>query len=225
MSDIKDNIKNLKKQIPNNVKLIAVSKTHSIDAIKQAIDAGQKEFGENKVQELTAKYEALKHSNIKWHLIGHLQTNKVKYIAEFVEYIHSVDSLKLLIEINKQAKNYNRIIKCLLQLHIAQEDTKFGLNYEEAQTILESETFKNLENIKICGVMGMASFTDNEEQIRQEFKKLKQTFFKLKSVFFQNNDYFCEISMGMSGDWQIAIEEGSTMIRVGSLIFGNRNYL
>lgn len=225
MSDIKDNIKNLKKQIPNNVKLIAVSKTHSIDAIKQAIDAGQKEFGENKVQELTAKYEALKHSNIKWHLIGHLQTNKVKYIAEFVEYIHSVDSLKLLIEINKQAKYYNRIIKCLLQLHIAQEDTKFGLNYEEAQTILESETFKNLENIKICGVMGMASFTDNEEQIRQEFKKLKQTFFKLKSVFFQNNDYFCEISMGMSGDWQIAIEEGSTMIRVGSLIFGNRNYL
>lgn len=225
MSDIKDNIKNLKKQIPNNVKLIAVSKTHSIDAIKQAIDAGQKEFGENKVQELTAKYEALKHSNIKWHLIGHLQTNKVKYIAEFVEYIHSVDSLKLLIEINKQAKNYNRVIKCLLQLHIAQEDTKFGLNYEEAQTILESETFKNLENIKICGVMGMASFTDNEEQIRQEFKKLKQTFFKLKSVFFQNNDYFCEISMGMSGDWQIAIEEGSTMIRVGSLIFGNRNYL
>jgi len=222
MSEIKKNIDNILKQIPNNTKLVAVSKTHSIETIKETFDAGQRDFGENKVQEMVDKHNQLQNPEIKWHLIGHLQRNKVKYIADFVELIHSVDSLRLLTEINRQAKRHNRIINCLLQFHIADEDTKFGLNFDEAINILESDEFKSFENIKICGVMGMATFTDNSEQVRHEFKKLKEIFSKIKDKYFKNLDYFCEISMGMSGDWKIAIEEGATILRIGSIIFGDR---
>jgi len=222
MSEIKKNIDNILKQIPNNTKLVAVSKTHSIETIKETFDAGQRDFGENKVQEMVDKHNQLQNPEIKWHLIGHLQRNKVKYIADFVELIHSVDSLRLLTEINRQAKRHNRIINCLLQFYIADEDTKFGLNFDEAINILESDEFKSFENIKICGVMGMATFTDNSEQVRHEFKKLKEIFSKIKDKYFKNLDYFCEISMGMSGDWKIAIEEGATILRIGSIIFGDR---
>jgi len=222
MSEIKKNIDNILKQIPNNTKLVAVSKTHSIETIKETFDAGQRDFGENKVQELVDKHSQLQNPEIKWHLIGHLQRNKVKYIADFVELIHSVDSLKLLTEINRQAKKHDRVINCLLQFHIADEDTKFGLNYDEAIDILESDEFKSFENIKICGVMGMATFTDDTEQVRKEFKKLKEIFSEIKDKYFKNIDYFCEISMGMSGDWKIAIEEGATILRIGSIIFGDR---
>lgn len=222
MSEIKKNIDNILKQIPNNTKLVAVSKTHSIETIKETFDAGQRDFGENKVQELVDKHNQLQNPEIKWHLIGHLQRNKVKYIADFVELIHSVDSLRLLTEINRQAKKHDRVINCLLQFHIADEDTKFGLNYDEAIDILESDEFKSFENIKICGVMGMATFTDDTEQVRKEFKKLKEIFSEIKDKYFKNIDYFCEISMGMSGDWKIAIEEGATILRIGSIIFGDR---
>lgn len=222
MSEIKKNIDNILKQIPNNTKLVAVSKTHSIETIKETFDAGQRDFGENKVQELVDKHNQLQNPEIKWHLIGHLQRNKVKYIADFVELIHSVDSLKLLTEINRQAKKHDRVINCLLQFHIADEDTKFGLNYDEAIDILESDEFKSFENIKICGVMGMATFTDDTEQVRKEFKKLKEIFSEIKDKYFKNIDYFCDISMGMSGDWKIAIEEGATILRIGSIIFGDR---
>ncbi|HPX75119.1 MAG TPA: YggS family pyridoxal phosphate-dependent enzyme [Bacteroidales bacterium] len=222
MSEIKKNIDNILKQIPNNTKLVAVSKTHSIETIKETFDAGQRDFGENKVQEMVDKHNQLQNPEIKWHLIGHLQRNKVKYIADFVELIHSVDSLRLLTEINRQAKRHNRIINCLLQFHIADEDTKFGLNFDEAINILESDEFKSFENIKICGVMGMATFTDDVEQVRKEFKKLKVFFSKIKDKYFKKIDYFCEISMGMSGDWKIAIEEGATILRIGSIIFGDR---
>lgn len=224
MTEIKKNIDNLLKQILDKVKLVAVSKTHTIETIKETFELGQRDFGENKVQEMLEKHEKLKNLDIKWHLIGHLQRNKVKYIADFVELIHSVDSLKLLSEINKQAKKHNKIIKCLLQFHIAEEDTKFGLNFDEAIDILESNEFKNFENIKICGVMGMASFTDDLEKIRIEFKKLKKIFLEIKLKYFKNFNYFCEISMGMSGDWKIAVEEGATILRIGSIIFGNRTY-
>lgn len=222
MSEIKKNIDNLLKQIPDKVKLVAVSKTHTIETIKETFELGQRDFGENKVQELVDKHNQLQNPEIKWHLIGHLQRNKVKYIADFVELIHSVDSLKLLTEINRQAKKHDRVINCLLQFHIADEDTKFGLNYDEAIDILESDEFKSFENIKICGVMGMATFTDDTEQVRKEFKKLKEIFSEIKDKYFKNIDYFCEISMGMSGDWKIAIEEGATILRIGSIIFGDR---
>ncbi len=207
--------------IPDSVSLVAVSKTKPIDSILEVYNQGQRIFGENKVQEMTSKYEVLP-KDIKWHLIGHLQTNKVKYIAPFVSLIHSVDSLKLLKEINKEAKKNNRIIDCLLQFHIAQEETKFGLNIDEAKDILESNEFIEMENVSIVGVMGMASFSDNIEQVRDEFRILENSFQILKSHYFKFNDNFKEISMGMSGDYLIAIEEGSTLVRVGSLIFGNR---
>lgn len=206
---------------PKNVTLVAVSKTKPNEAILEMYHEGQRVFGENKVQEITTKYEALP-KDIEWHLIGHLQTNKVKYIAPFVRMIHSIDSLKLLQEVNKQAKRNDRTIDCLLQMHIAKEDTKFGLDNAEVKALLESEAYKSFENIRIVGVMGMATFTDDEEQVRQEFKTLKYIFENLKLAYFQNNDAFSEISMGMSGDFEIAIEEGSTIVRVGSLLFGNR---
>lgn len=208
-------------RIPENVTLVAVSKTKSIEDILKIYNQGQRVFGENKVQELREKYELLP-KDIEWHLIGHLQTNKVKYIAPFAAMIHAVDSLRLLEEINKQAQKNNRTIDCLLQFHIAQEDTKFGLSKEEAIELLENPTFKTLEHIRLRGVMGMASFTDNETQIRQEFQSLKSVFDFLKSDYFANQPSFDTRSMGMSGDFTIAIEEGSTMVRVGSLIFGNR---
>lgn len=221
---IAENIQNIKSKITANVKLVAVSKTQSIDAINEAYNAGQRLFGENKVQELTEKYELLQKPDINWHLIGHLQTNKVKYIAPFVDLIHSVDSLKLLLEINKQAQKNSRVINCLLQFHIASEETKFGLNYDEATFILESNEFKLLKNINICGIMGMASYSNDKNLIKEEFKSLKDIYIKLKDKYFANNSNFSEISMGMSSDWDIAITEGSTIIRIGSTIFGSRNY-
>ncbi len=218
---VAQNIAELKSTLPENVTLIAVSKTKPAEVILEAYNGGQRVFGENKVQELVDKYEQLP-KDIQWHLIGHLQTNKVKYIAPFVELIHSVDSLKLLAEINKQAKKHNRVVPCLLQFHIASEETKFGLNIDEAKEILEDKEFVEMENVEIVGIMGMASFTENEELIRDEFQTLHSYFALLKSHFFKFNPNFKHISMGMSGDYEIAIEEGSTMIRVGSKLFGER---
>jgi pyridoxal phosphate enzyme (YggS family) len=205
-----------------NVKLIAVSKTKPFESILQLYKAGQRAFGENKVQELVSKFEVLP-KDIEWHFIGNLQRNKVKYIAPFVSLIHSVDSLELLKEIDKQAKKNNRVIDCLLEFHIASEETKNGLDYEESISLLHSPEFKNFLNIRITGVMGMASFTENEAQILTEFKALKTTFDQLKADFFQTEETFKEISMGMSGDYELAIEAGSTMVRIGSSLFGKRD--
>ena len=199
--------------------MVAVSKTKPNTAILEAYQTGHRIFGENKVQELTEKYESLP-KDIEWHMIGHLQSNKVKYIAPFVSLIHGVDSFKLLKEINKRAAQNERVINCLLQIHIAEEDTKFGFDEKEVIELIKSEAFQDLKNIKVVGLMGMATFTDNENQIRKEFKSLKKIFDKLSTLYFQ----LSTLSMGMSGDYQIAIEEGSTMIRVGSSIFGERNY-
>jgi len=222
---IVENLNSLRQSIGNaNVKIVAVSKTHPAEMIKIAYEADQRLFGENKVQEMVSKYEQLKDLDIKWHLIGHLQTNKVKYIISFVDMIHSVDSLKLLKEINRLAEKGSLVINCLLQFYIAKEETKFGLDYSEAEEILNSNEFKEMKNVRICGVMGMASFSDNMELVRNEFRELKQIFDKLKQNHFSHSEAFCELSMGMSSDWKIAVEEGSTIIRVGSNIFGNRIY-
>jgi PLP dependent protein len=206
----------------NNVKLIAVSKTKPIESILQIYKKGIRRFGENKVQELIKKAPLLP-EDIEWHMIGHLQTNKVKYIAPFVGLIHSVDRFKLLKEINKQAAKHNRVIPCLLQFHIAMESTKFGFDNAEAFEMLNSEGFKSLKHISIQGVMGMATLTDDVEKIRNEFHGLHQIFDKLKAKYFKDNPDFREISMGMSGDYRIAVEEGSTMVRLGTLIFGERS--
>jgi len=218
---IQENLKAILSTIPSEVTLVAVTKTKPVSDLEKVYKAGQRIFGENKVQEMVDKYDQLP-KDIKWHLIGHLQTNKVKYIAPFVSMIHSVDSLKLLNEINKEAKKNNRTIDCLLQFHIAEEETKFGLSIEEAKEILESKEFVEMQNVSIVGIMGMASFTENTEKVRNEFRILESYFQILKSHFFKFNDDFKEISMGMSGDYLVAIEEGSTMIRVGSSIFGSR---
>lgn len=201
--------------------LVAVSKTKPNEKILDLYNDGQRIFGENRVQELVTKYETLP-KDIAWHLIGHLQNNKVKYIASFVEMIHSIDSKKLLNEVNKQAAKNDRSIKVLLQFKIAEEDTKYGLTLEDAKTIISSDEFSNLKNIEICGVMGMASFTDNTDQVRKEFQNLKSIFENLKETYFSDQESFKEISMGMSGDYKLAIEEGSTMVRIGSLLFGSR---
>jgi len=208
----------------HHVKLIAVSKTKPINQILEIYNLGQRAFGENKVQELVDKENALP-KNIEWHMIGHLQKNKVKYIASFIHLIHSVDTLDLLVEINKYAMKNNRIIDCLLQFYIANENTKFGLSVEEAKALLESDIYLKLSNVRIVGVMGMATFTDNFQQVRHEFKNLKSIFNHLKQHYFMKNPEFKEISMGMSDDYIIAIEEGSTMVRIGSLLFGKRNNL
>ena len=218
---IVDRLSEIRNEIPKEVTLVAVSKTKPASDIQIAYDAGQRIFGENKVQELTAKEEALP-KDIQWHFIGHLQTNKVKYIASFVSVIHAVDSLKLLKEINKQAIKNNRTIDCLLQFHIADEESKFGLDFEKAQELLGSREFVELQNVNIIGVMGMATFTKNEEQVRDEFQNLESYFNVLKSHYFKFNEDFRTISMGMSGDYRLAIEEGSNMIRLGSTIFGAR---
>ncbi|MEO6305172.1 MAG: YggS family pyridoxal phosphate-dependent enzyme [Bacteroidia bacterium] len=216
---IKENLDKIKKQIPSNVVLVAVSKTKPNQAITEAYEAGQKDFGENYVQELVDKHEQLP-KDIRWHFIGHLQSNKVKYIAPFVHLIHGVDSVKLLQEVNKQAQKNNRVINCLLQIYIAQEETKFGFSFEECELFLKSELFSQLKNIKILGFMAMASNTENEDQIRKEFHSLKE--FADKSLIFNPSSLI--LSYGMSSDHKIAIEEGSTMIRIGSSIFGERNY-
>ena len=205
----------------SNTKLVAVSKTKPVEQILDMYHQGQKVFGENRVQELVEKHAQLP-KDIEWHLIGHLQTNKVKYIAPFVAMIHAVDSFKLLEEINKQAQKEDRIIPVLLQFRIAEEDSKYGLEISDAVLILESEALTTLENIQICGVMGMATFTHDLQQVRTEFQQLKRYFDLLKTRYFSQDLAFKEISMGMSGDYKIAIEEGSTMVRIGSLLFGNR---
>jgi pyridoxal phosphate enzyme (YggS family) len=207
--------------LPYGAKLVAVSKTKPISAIEALYAQGQRIFGENKVQEMVEKHAALP-KDIQWHLIGHLQTNKVKYIAPFVSLIHSVDSLKLLEEINKQAQKNNRVIDCLLQVYIAQEDTKFGLDKEELLDLLSHPSFKSLQNIKICGLMGMASNTDDEVVITQEFQTLNHLFNEIKAKYFIANERFTELSMGMSSDYKIALKQGATLIRIGSLLFGSR---
>jgi pyridoxal phosphate enzyme (YggS family) len=217
---IKDNLLKIKSALPENVTLVAVSKTKPVANLMEAYNAGQRVFGENKIQEMTEKWEQMP-KDIQWHMIGHIQTNKVKYMAPYVNLIHGVDSLKLLEEINKQALKNNRIIDCLLQIHIAEEETKFGLNEVELQDLIQSESFKNLNNIRIVGLMGMATFTEKQNQIKKEFEHLKSIFDTKKSLSIVN----CELSilsMGMSGDFQLAIECGSNMIRIGSSIFGGR---
>ncbi len=221
--DIVGNIIAITKNLPANVRLVAVSKTKPNEDILEAYHAGHKIFGENKVQDLVQKYEQLP-KDIEWHFIGHPQTNKVKNIAPFIHLIHGVDSLKLLKVIDSEAKRNNRVIACLLQFHIAEEDTKFGLTLTEAREILENGEFKSFKNVIVSGVMGMATFTDNTEQVRNEFLTLKTIFKTLKNEYFSGVKSFSEISMGMSDDYQIAVEEGSTLIRVGSKIFGERNY-
>ncbi len=207
----------------NKCRLIAISKTHNVHEIKKVYDEGVRDFGENKVQELIQKAPLLP-NDIHWHLVGHLQTNKVKQIAPFISMIHSIDSYKLLQEVNKQAEKNNRIIDCVLQIYIAKEETKFGLDREEAEALLTSMQTDGLKHVRITGLMGIATFTDNADQVREEFKSLKSFFDKLKITYFAKEPYFKELSMGMSGDYTIAIEEGSTMIRIGTAIFGERDY-
>ncbi len=219
---IYENILSIEKSIPQDVKLIPVSKTKPQSMILEAYQEGQRVFAENKALELRDKHEALP-KDIEWHFIGHLQTNKVKYIISYVSLIHSVDRLKILKEINKQAKANNRIVDCLLEFHIAEESSKIGWSIEEAMDLLASEGFQDLGNVRIVGVMGMATYTQDKEQIRREFSSLKSYFTQLKESYFPKEESFKEISMGMSGDYEIAIEEGSTMIRVGSKIFGSRS--
>ena len=220
---IKNNLNKVQCNLPHNITLVAVSKTKPASDIEIAYQSGQRVFGENKVQELQDKHPALP-KDIQWHMIGHLQTNKVKYIAPFISLIHAVDSLKLLKEINKQAVKNNRSIPILLQFHVAKEKSKFGLNLDKANEIISSEEFIILKNIIVKGVMGMATFTDDKDQVKSEFNTLKTIFDKLKIDYFKDNMQFKEISMGMSGDYELAIEEGSTMIRIGSTIFGSRTY-
>ena len=216
---IRENILTFKKELPEDVVLVAVTKTKSTEEIMEAYHTGHRIFGENKVQEMVGKWEVLP-KDIQWHMIGHLQRNKVKYMASFVSLVHGVDSLKLLKEIDKQAKKHNRVIECLLQMHIAEESTKFGLSESELMQLIQDDEFQSLKNVKIKGLMGMATFTEDQMQIRKEFSHLKQVFENLKRYLPQINT----LSMGMSGDFQIGIEEGSTMVRIGSSIFGARNY-
>jgi pyridoxal phosphate enzyme (YggS family) len=218
---LSENLIQLKEQIPAHVKLIAVSKTKPAGMIRELYEAGQRTFGENRVQEMTAKYPQLP-KDIEWHFIGHLQTNKVKDIAPFISFIHSVESLKLMKEINKEAAKNNRIINCLLEMYIATEESKYGLDIDEAFAMLDSPDIEELHNIKICGLMGMATFTEDMEIIRKEFKNLISYFELIKEKYFHDKTYFKEISMGMTSDYAIAIEEGSTMVRIGTAIFGER---
>lgn len=221
---IPENIERIKETLPVNVELVAVSKTKPNEDIMAAYNVGCRVFGENKPQELSRKYNELP-KDIIWHFIGHLQTNKVKYIAPFVALIHGVDSLKLLKEINKQGVRNNRVIDCLLQFHIAEEATKFGLSLPEAEAILSSNEFNEMQNVRIVGVMGMATYTDDNKQVEQEFDSLKSIYNILKTDFFADSEAFKELSMGMSGDYKLAVEHGSTMVRIGSTIFGVRNYV
>ena len=220
---IKDHLEAIRATIPAGVTLVAVSKTKPISDVQEAYDAGQRIFGENHALEMRDKHEALP-KDIQWHFIGHLQTNKIKYIIPFVTLIHSIDTANLLEAVNKEAKKHGRVVDCLLQFHIAQEETKFGLDLEEARQLLDSVVFKQLDNVRICGVMGMATFTDDEQEVRKEFKHLKEIFEILRKDYFADQPQFKEISMGMSDDYPIAIEEGATLVRVGSKIFGPRNY-
>ena len=217
--NIAENIKKYRDQIPDNVDLVAISKTKPNEDLMEAYEVGQRIFGENKIQEMTDKWEALP-KDIEWHMVGHVQRNKVKYMAPYVGLIHAVDSLKLLKEINKQAKKHDRVIRCLLQIKIAEEDSKFGISAGEAEEILQSETYKTFENVAVVGLMGMSTHTDNDEKVAEEFDYLHSVFkdFRVKYPAIK------ELSMGMSGDYKIAVKHGSTMVRIGSSIFGARNY-
>lgn len=220
---IGERIKEIRNELPEGVRLVAVSKFHPNEAIEEAYRAGQRIFGESKVQEMTAKYESLP-KDIEWHFIGHLQTNKVKYIVPYVALIHGIDSYKLLAEIDKQAAKAGRRVNCLLQLHIAREETKFGFSFDECRQMLAEGQWRQLQHIRLCGLMGMATNTDNVEQIKEEFRSLSNFFREVKSTWFADDDAFCELSMGMSHDYHEAIAEGSTLVRVGSKIFGERIY-
>ncbi len=220
---IPERIESIKRELPSHVKLIAVTKTHPVEAIMQAYQAGHKVFGENRVQELMAKYNQLP-KDVEWHLIGHLQTNKVKYIAPFISLIHSVDSIKLLSAIDKEGEKFNRVIDSLLQVHIALEETKFGLSADELHQLLQSSEYAQMRHIRILGLMGVATFTDNHQLVRTEFRFLRNLFDEVKRLYFSQTESFNELSMGMSSDYRIAVEEGSTMVRIGSNIFGMRSY-
>jgi hypothetical protein len=220
---IAENLNAIKENIPALVTLVAVSKTKPDEAILEAYQAGHRDFGENKVQDLVAKQERLP-EDIRWHMIGHLQSNKVKYLAPFVHMLHGVDSLKLLGIINKEAEKQSRVIDCLLQVRIAREETKFGLTEADLSILLRSDVYSEMKNVRIRGVMGMATYTENSEQIREEFRLLKRIFGSLKASAFDGQLWFDQLSCGMSGDYDLAIEEGSNMVRIGSLIFGPRNY-
>jgi pyridoxal phosphate enzyme (YggS family) len=217
---IQDNLLKIKSQLPENVTLVAVSKTKPVKDLMEAYHAGQRIFGENKIQEMTEKWQQMP-KDIEWHMIGHVQSNKVKYMVPYVKLIHGVDSLKLLKEVNRQAIRWRKSINCLLQIHIAEEETKFGLDEKELEELLNSDEFKEMKNINVIGLMGMATFTDNEEQIKKEFQYLKTIFDKV-SKLKTDNCQLNTLSMGMSGDYQLAIECGSTMVRIGSSIFGGR---
>ena len=221
--DIQTNLKEVVAELPENVRLVAVSKFHPAEAIEAAYAVGQRIFGESKEQELSGKYEKLP-KDIEWHFIGHLQTNKVKYIAPYIAMIHAADSYKLLAEVNKQAAKYNRVIPCLLEIHIAQEESKYGFSFEACREMLETTPWKELTHVCISGVMGMATNTDDESQITNEFESLHRFFTELKATYFKDCDTFKEISMGMSHDYPLAVQAGSTMVRVGSKIFGDRVY-
>lgn len=221
--NIKENLAAVKAELPEGVMLVAVSKYHPKEAVQEAYEAGQRVFGESHAQEITEKEAALP-KDIQWHFIGHLQTNKVKYIAPYITLIHSVDSVKLLNEINKQAAKCERTIDCLLQMHIAQEETKYGFSPEELKVMLTSDEWKQLKNVRIVGLMCMATNTEDESQIKAEFAYARSVFENVKAEFFSADDNFKELSMGMSGDYHLAVQHGSTMVRVGSKIFGNRIY-
>lgn len=220
---IAENINRVRNELPENVRLVAVSKFHPKEAIEEAYSTGQRLFGESKVQEMTAKYESLP-KDIEWHFIGHLQTNKIKYIVPYVALIHGVDSYKLLAEINKQAAKADRTVNCLLQLHVAQEETKFGFSFDECREMLAAGVWKELRNVQLCGLMGMASNTDDVEQIKSEFCSLSNFFREVKATWFADDEAFRELSMGMSHDYHEAIAAGSTLVRIGSDIFGERIY-
>ena len=222
MNHIVQNINELRLHIPTNVKIVAVSKTKTVPEIRELMKAGLCTFGENKVQELSVKHEHIPEAD--WHFIGHLQTNKIKFVAPFVQMIQSVDSFRVLEEINRHAGKHNRVIDCLLQIHIAREEAKFGLSEEEAVELLDDGAWQNLKHVRICGLMGIATFTDDMDVVRQEFRGLANFFQRVRKNYFSETSSFCELSMGMSDDYQIAIEEGSTIVRIGSLIFGKRIY-
>ncbi|MBR6601842.1 MAG: YggS family pyridoxal phosphate-dependent enzyme [Bacteroidaceae bacterium] len=218
---VAEQITSLRKELPRGVSLLAISKYQPIEAIQEAYDAGQRMFGENHIQEMAAKAAVLP-KDIEWHFTGHVQTNKIKYMAPFVSLVHAVDSFRLLREIDKHAAKHNRCIDCLLQIHIAQEDTKYGLTIDECRQLLANEPWRELEHIRITGLMAMGSNTDDMEQVRHEFRKMKQLFDELQTTYFPDEPSFCQLSEGMTDDYPIAIEEGSTLVRIGSMIFGER---
>lgn len=223
MTSIQTAIREIRSQLPEGVRLLAVSKTHPVAFIEEAYAIGQRDFGENKVQEMTAKAEALP-GDIRWHLIGHLQTNKVKYIAPFVHMIHSIDSQKLLDTVEKEAAKAQRVVKCLLQVHVAKEETKFGFSPDGLKAFLSDGKYKELPHVQICGLMAMATNTDDSAEVEREFEEVRQLFLAAKGEFFPGDENFCELSMGMSGDYKLAIAHGSTCVRIGSRIFGLRDY-